>query len=75
MLLPYVHFTRNTFLMSSKLHEFIRSCAHVEIAKGSTNLFSAGMQLASSNTNLFTPCMQLASDQINLSSDSRVTHV
>ena len=66
---------RNTFLTSSTLHECIRSCACVKLAKGSTSFFSAHMQLVSSKINLFTLCMQLTSDPINLSSNSRVTRV
>ena len=60
-------------LASSTLYKCIRSCTRVQLASGSTNLFSAHVQLVSSLTNFFRPCVQLASDPINLLSDSRVT--
>ena len=65
----------DAFLVSSALHECIRSFVHVQLVGGSTNLFSALIQHASSPTNLFRPCVQLASDPINLSNDSRVARV
>ena len=68
---------RNVFLVSSTLYECIKSCAHVQLVSGSTNLYSTRVQLASSPKNLFrpSPCMQLASDPINMSSKSRVTRM
>ena len=41
------------FLMSSALHKCIRSCARMQLASGSTHLFSAYVQLASGKANLF----------------------
>ena len=63
----------NAFLAISALH--VPSCTHVQLASGSTNLFSAHVQLTSSLKNFFRRRVQLTSDLINLSSNFRVTHV
>ena len=48
-----IHKDSRMFLVSSILHECIRSCNRTQLASGSANLFSAHVQLASDKTNLF----------------------